>query len=970
MITFVNIFMKNKKFKFFCLLLLIFSLVISTPVFSQIKPSARDLVEEGKQYRDAENYHDAIEKLQEAIAIFEEKGERKNLAITLSNLSRLYLASSHLKEAIQSLEKAVLIFEKEGNSQQYLKNLTVLGKLQLSMGEADKALSNFKTITNIYQKNNDKVGFSNSLINQGKAMTELGLISRACPVFLEALTFELNDNTRNVSQRLCQPDNNITADELNKLVLSINNQWYSQEDSQYLDGLRNLGKILTQIGNINQSEIVLRKTLEIIDTKRSEIITHQELSNDLTEEKVASLISLGNTLSTKATLDLAQYDTIEYDYQPWQRRLLNIKDENKNCRVERICQSYDDALKQYEKAISLINNSTSAKIKAQINYLSLLIATEETEKAMEIAKEIDNEINLPINITESLIFAKIKYAKNLEFLQAQLTKQVKAERKINSSSSQRIEDILKKAIEEAKYLDNKRAESYALGNLAGFYEQKSKSKEAIKLTQQALYLAQPSETPDLAYQWQWQLARLLTTEGQKEDALYHYAEGLKTLEKVKKELLNVNIDVEFAFRKNITPFYYQYLDLLLEENATDVNLKDATTVVSSLQKAELENYLRCNLDELNLKLPSSFVRIDEIGASPAAIVYPILHENSLDIVVKIPSKTAEGASQYQIYRETSVNFVNDKQSSDESSPKFSDFLKTVNTLNTFLSTKDSFPDVSIKSVSQQLYDWLILPVEKYLPEKGTLVFVLDINSGLQNIPISVLYDGERYLSEKYSISVSLSPQIKNPQALKLEEANVLLAGISKQIPYNTNLEPLRNVKKELQNSAKILSSQILENDEFTEKQFQNHLKNNNYSIIHLASHGQFSSNPNNTVIYAWDKTIDINTFGNLVQQKTESSLSPINLLVFSACETAKGDDKAPLGIGGMALRSGASSILASLWQVDDAKTAEFMTLFYENLKKDLTLAEALRQAQLSFIKDSRKTHPYYWSPFILAGNWF
>ena len=98
--------------------------------------------------------------------------------------------------------------------------------------------------------------------------------------------------------------------------------------------------------------------------------------------------------------------------------------------------------------------------------------------------------------------------------------------------------------------------------------------------------------------------------------------------------------------------------------------------------------------------------------------------------------------------------------------------------------------------------------------------------------------------------------------------------------------------------------------------------------------------------------------------------TPIELLVLSACETAQGDQRAALGLAGVALRARARSTVASLWQVSDGSTAKFMKDFYQELNtKNTTKAEALRQAQIRFLNDNYNQHPYYWAAFILSGNW-
>ncbi|HUR59944.1 MAG TPA: CHAT domain-containing protein, partial [Opitutaceae bacterium] len=97
---------------------------------------------------------------------------------------------------------------------------------------------------------------------------------------------------------------------------------------------------------------------------------------------------------------------------------------------------------------------------------------------------------------------------------------------------------------------------------------------------------------------------------------------------------------------------------------------------------------------------------------------------------------------------------------------------------------------------------------------------------------------------------------------------------------------------------------------------------------------------------------------------------PLELLVLSACHTASGDERAALGLAGVALASGARSALASLWAVSDESTAFLMTRFYEYLARDgMTKAAALRQAQLDLSREDRFSHPAYWAAFLLIGNW-
>ena len=120
---------------------------------------------------------------------------------------------------------------------------------------------------------------------------------------------------------------------------------------------------------------------------------------------------------------------------------------------------------------------------------------------------------------------------------------------------------------------------------------------------------------------------------------------------------------------------------------------------------------------------------------------------------------------------------------------------------------------------------------------------------------------------------------------------------------------------------------------------------------------------------AWDEKINVKGLDQLLRE-TKERVKPVELLILSACETAAGDNRAPLGIAGTAVRSGANSTVATLWKVNDESTSQFIANFYAALHKNgSTKAKALREAQLALLHSEKYQHPYYWSPFILVGSW-
>lgn len=182
---------------------------------------------------------------------------------------------------------------------------------------------------------------------------------------------------------------------------------------------------------------------------------------------------------------------------------------------------------------------------------------------------------------------------------------------------------------------------------------------------------------------------------------------------------------------------------------------------------------------------------------------------------------------------------------------------------------------------------------------------------------------------------------------------------------------LPEVETELARIAEVVpQTQAFLNREFTEAQVRSQIARAPFNVLHLATHGQFGSSAEETFILTWDERLNVKEFGSLLQTRQRFFDMPIELLVLSACETATGDDRAVLGIAGMAVRSGARSTIASLWPLSDEAAAVFMMEFYDALAvPGTTKGEAFRAAQLALLNDPRFSAPFFWAPFVLVGNW-
>ena len=655
-------------------------------------------------------------------------------------------------------------------------------------------------------------------------------------------------------------------------------------------GLRSLGNILRVVGSLSESRRVLQKSLEVAQTLQSP----QAVSD--------AQLSLGNTAR-------AQADT-------------------------------QAALEFYQKAAAT-SASPTKRIQAQLNQLSLLLEPEQKQlsEAQALWSQIQSQIaKLPPS--RMAVYARINFAQSLTQLKQNTT--------TDTPSWLDIAQLLSTGVQQAESLKDQRAESYALGTLGGLYEQTKQLSAAQDLTEKALLIAQTIDASDIAYQWQWQLGRLLKTKGDSKGALFAYDEAYKTLKSLRSDLAAINPDVQFSFRESVEPVYRQFVDLLLRTEAnsepSQENLAQARNVIESLQLAELDNFFReaCLVAKVD---------IDKVvdQANSTAVIYPIILDNRLEIIVKL-------AEQEKLRHYTTTVTQEQVES-------------TVASLQKYLS--DLTRTSQVKQQSQQIYDWLIRPAEAELANSGikTLVFVLD--GSLRNIPMAVLYDQQqqKYLIEKYAIALTPGLQLVNPKPLQRVQLNALTAGVSeKRLVEGREFAALPNVTRELQRiQSEVSDSETLFNQTFTPTNLQNELNSAPFSVVHLATHGKFSSNPEETFILTWDNLLKVKNFDSLVRQSDSKGSGTIELLVLSACKTAEGDTRAALGLAGVAVRAGARSTLATLWSVDDESTTELMSQFYQDLKSGVTKAEALRHAQLAvFAKEER---PYFWAPFVLVGNW-
>lgn len=591
---------------------------------------------------------------------------------------------------------------------------------------------------------------------------------------------------------------------------------------------------------------------------------------------------------------------------------------------------YEEAKKLYQQAAQNTNNSLE-KVKCWLNQLSLPIEAKQEADISNLIGQIKSELP-KLSPSREAIYAQVNFAQSL----MKLKERKKENIEIPLASDREIGKLLAKSLQAAKDIQDRRSEAYALNQLGKLYTETQQWKEAEQLTKQGLIIAQGISASDMMARSQAQLGEILDRQGDLKGAIAAYTEAVSLLQSLRSDLVAIGSEAQFSFRESVEPIYRQLVGLLLRSNPSQENIKQARQVVEALQLAELDNFFReaC----LNAK-PQQIDQIDP----QAAVVYPIILPDRLAVILSQPGKPL-------LYYQTDL-----PQSDVENTLE-----QLLESLNPFFSSQDRL------RFSQQVYNWLIRPAETQLAANNikTLVFVLD--GLLRNLPMSALYDGKQYLIEKYNVVMTPGLQLLEARSLSKSKLKILTGGITEA---RQGFSALPGVKTEVEQIASEIPAKIFLDRAFTETNLQAEIQATPFPIVHLATHGQFSSNPEQTFILSWDEKIQVKKFEDLLRAREQGRTNPIELLVLSACQTAAGDKRAALGLAGVAVRSGARSTLATLWSVKDQSTAELMTEFYQQLAKGSGKAEALRAAQLDLLKQPKYAHPFYWAPFILVGNW-
>jgi CHAT domain-containing protein len=782
--------------------------------------------------------------------------------------------------------------------------LTNEGFAQFNAGDAATALKTWRRAAELYLQQGSQEGQLGNLVNQSLAMRSLGQFPQACQV--------LARDVLKLSDSLCFKQlyrSNTSAQEFTTAITQLQLTPISRL------ALYHLSEMLRLIGDLPNARIALATLLQ--QTLGQPSI--QEIYLSFGNLERASFLQLRDKLGRSAASN--EFDTI----------------------VIQLCNQAEKTLQYYQLAV----RSDSTREMAQLNELSFLanltkwLQTQQSNDLPELQRLAQTvterrKILLPI-----VLQSHSTQLSEIDRIYAQLTL-------VNSllefSEEKTAQPFATAAFQASERLQNQRAKSFSLGALGRISAKTKKLRTAQAQLMEAMTIAQSISAWDAAYQWQRELALIAKQQGNTQSALQYYGAAIDSLDQVRGNLLSITPDLQFSFQDQVEPIYRDFMALLVSQ--PNPNLRRVIQTYERLKLAELENFLQCGRLELT---PLS----QKSPPSKSTLFYILDLDQTVGVIVQTENQT----KYYTANAETVRNSV--------------DGL-VFNLQNAVQDTEFKLPSESVlRSYSEPLYRQLIAPAEqaKLVNEESSLVFIMD--TAFQGIPLGLLHDGTDYLIAHHSMSLSIGSQL-GATSQKDNKLTALVAALSQsspsfQDPRVRSLKlPLSNVESEVQAIQAVLPVTKLLNEQFTLAKFQSDLSKSFYNIVHIATHGQFSSSPDETFLIAWDQLITAPQLSSLLKSRVQPNAA-LDLLVLSACQTAQGDKRSPLGLAGIAAQSGAKATLASLWLIDDTATAILIQHFYENLKAGQTAKIALQQAQMKLRQISAYSNPYFWSAFVLIG---
>ncbi|REJ42233.1 MAG: CHAT domain-containing protein [Microcystis flos-aquae DF17] len=939
--------------------------VIAYRQIKDLSGEAKSTANLGNAYVNDGQYRQAISVLENAVKIAQESKERRVEALAFLYLGGAYYELGEFKESIEFFQQTLIIAkeikdadlekiaEKIMEAEKQRKEADRLlqqGAQQYEISQFREALQSWEKALQIYQEIKNRQGEAASLDNLGSAYLSLGQYQKAIDLHEKSLVIN-----REIVNRQGE------ANSLNNLGNAYQSRGEYQTAIEYhqqsLDITRELddrsgeAKVLNNLGNAYQSRGEYQTA---INYHQQSLAITRELDDRSGEAKALNNLGVDYRL-------LGQYQkAINYHQQS-----LEIAEKIGDLKVQadslgNLGNVYQ-SLGQYQKAIDYHQQSLEiaekigdqgSKARSLGNLGNAYQSRGEYQKAIDLYEK-----SLVITRDIGLRQEEGSFLNNLGVAHYFLGEYEKAI------------DYLKQTLDIAKKIGDLKGEANSLNNLGVAYQKINQPAEAIKNLEESL---------NIILKIRGDISRENIAGQNRKSFLASNERTVITL-------------AEVLIQQNQPEKAFEWLNLATTADLADYNrLINAKVADPDAQKAldnwntdnqQLEGMRRQLQDKFSEELAQQIRQFEEKVYKNAETIgdkYPEIAELfetkptdiaqlqkniAPDTLVIQPVPLRDKVALFLVTREKLIVIQSDAKR-EELNKLVSEYRPQL------ANAKNS----DVYDTGGKLYEILIRPIESQIATSSPKNIAIIATGQLRYIPFETLYDekNEQVLLEKYPIYylTRISTSSLATQKTKTDRSTLKALALANPKPFLFDTEKkekvdLKGTEIEAETISKIFpgSEKYLGTnatlDIFKKQAFR-------FSILHLGTHGCFkrAGCPNldmqaNTILFANKEQYNIADAALLGLKNTE-------LITLSACQTAKEANADGQEISGLAYvleRAGAKSVIASLWDAEDNTSAEIMTQFYQNLKNGMTKSEAMRQAKLSQIK----SHPYFWSPFILIG---
>lgn len=982
----------------------------------------------GLVYYDLGDYQQALDSSQKALAFAQNIDDRAGEGVSLNNLGGVYHKLEKYQQALDSYQKALAIYQEVGDKKGEGVTLNNIGAVYDKLGQYQQAIEFYQQALAILQKMGDRAFEAVTLNNIGVTYDHLGESHKALDYYQQVLVIqpEIGNNTGKET-----PPLPITLN-LEPLILPESPTVVKEEQEVQL---YQKGMQLSKRGQYR----------EALETFQKALVIARELGDKAREWKNLNQIGLVyNSLGEyKFALDFLQ-QALTIPKQVF---------ENTGAIHYNIGQVYYQ-LGQYELALDFFSQASALTQKlgskaGEVRILNTIgnvhskleqyeLALDFYQQALAFLKTVDFEKKLlegaTLNNIAQVYSNQKKYELALKFYQQALTIQ--------------------------KQFGSKTGEGAILDNIGEAYYQLGQYQTALGYYQQALVISQ--ETGDRAKEGEnlSNIGYLLEKHNKPELAIVFFKQSVNVREAIRESIKGLPQEQQQSYTETIAEDYRHLADLFLQQNrileaqrVLDLlkvqelddylhNVRGSRGTAQGVPNLPPEQQIEesyqeildeaiaigkelTQLREKGNRTPQEEQRLTQLVKAQEKISADfnnfIESDEVLALVAQLTPKTRNPdlVDDLEDFIGLQDNLKNLQQNAvvlyplilDDrielilTTPDSPPIRRTVPVTKeqlskTILAFRQALqkPSSDAKKPAQQLYNWLIKPLENDLAtaEAKTIIYAPD--GQLRYIPLAALHDGEQWLVQRYRINnitaASLTDLDTQPQfQLKILAGAFTTGRYSVTIGTERfNLGGLPYAGVEVETLADIVpdTTQLLDNAFNPEDTIP---KMGDHTVLHFATHGAIvEGTPEESFILFGDGTpVTIADVRNW-------NLNNVDLVVLSACETGLGGNLGTgaeiLGLGYQMQRAGARASIASLWTVDDGGTQVLMNAFYTALQGKNTKAEALRQAQIALITGdytalgeqrgsivavqvrdglkpevaNRLNHPYYWAPFILIGN--